>query len=225
MNYLDIAIGLFMLYAVVMGYIHGVVRSLFNLLGYIVAALITHFYYPIVKKMIVDLTSFDDKMNHFVTDKLQQMGAQSAQATVTVSDLNAMNQLPLPNKIKESIQTSLTSSANAVTENIASVVTDVIISFLAIVGLFLIVLLIFKITSAIFDLIAKLPVLKTFNKLGGVLFGFVKGYIVISVLFVVMISVLSLGTHPIVESLMKDSYAATFFIENNILLMWFSQFS
>lgn len=225
MNYLDIAIVIFMLYIVIMGYIHGFVRSLFNLLGYVVAAIATHYYYQVVKKMLVDLTTLDDKLTEFVKNRLQEMGAQSAQSTVTVSDLNAMNQLPLPAEIKEEIQSFLTNTATSVSSNIATVVSDLVMSFIAIVGLFVIILLVVKIVAAIFDVISKLPVLNTFNKAGGVLFGLLKGYIILSLIFVIAISFLSLGAHPQVESLLDTSVIAPVFINYNILLMWFSQFS
>ena len=69
--------------------------------------------------------------------------------------------------------------------------TASIVSFISFVGILILAYVVLSLIVEILNLATKLPVIRTFNKLGGALFGIVKGLIInlilISIIFVVAI--------------------------------------
>jgi len=201
----------------------GLIKALFHLLGYVFAAVVTYYYYPSVKQMLIDLTTMDENLKNFVTTRLEELGANAATSAVTTTDIQALNQLPIPENMMTQLVEFMQTTATDTALSIADVTTDVVMSMISIFSLFILVLLVVKIIAGMLDLISKLPVLKSINAFGGALFGAVKGYVILSITFVLGISILSLKSYEVVQTLVDTSTLSAYFIDYNLLLMWFSQ--
>ncbi len=216
---IDIIVLAFMGFQLMMGYVKGAIKSLFDLLGYVFAAIIAYIFYIPVKKLLIDVTPIDESIAQFVTARLQSLGASSVQATVSTSDLDAMSKLPLPEHIKSAMERFLTDSMSSVSQNVTTEVTNFLMTIIAVIGIFLVTLIAVKIIASMLDLMAQLPVVSTFNKIGGVLFGAVKGYIVISLLFLIFITFFSTSDNSALQQSMNSSLTAPFFINYNVFLL------
>ena len=75
---------------------------------------------------------------------------------------------------------------NPVLPEVAKVVSNNIIRAGTIIVLYLVVRISLRFVTALANLIAKLPILKQFNKLGGVLFGAIRGLLLIYVALIVI---------------------------------------
>ena len=95
---------------------------------------------------------------------------------------------------------------------------DVLLKALCAVLLFLLFFILIKLLSKILDAIAKLPVLRTVNKLGGALSGLLTAYIVL-ILYgcaLIILSSSALGV-SIAEQLETSKIASWFYLNNPIL--------
>lgn len=222
MNILDIiilaVIGIF----VYIGLKKGAVETLFSLASYFVAAVITYLYHGLVKTVLIDMTGIDESVTQFVTECFKALGANTIQATVTSSELDAMQAFPLPEAFRKAVSEFLTSKMADSTQSVVSMISDYIMSVIAMITLFLIVLIALKIIASMLDLVAKLPVIRTFNALGGGIFGALKAYIIISVVFLVAITFFSLHTNPALQEMINSSIGAKFFINYNVFMLWFT---
>ncbi|PIE77314.1 MAG: hypothetical protein CSA13_00065 [Clostridiales bacterium] len=216
---IDIVILGFMAFHLIIGYIKGAVKSLFDLLGYIFAAIVTYLFYAPVKKVLIDVTPLDESIAQFVTERLQALGASSVQAAVSTADLNAMSKLPLPEDVKVAIERFLTDSVSSVSQNVTTEVTNFLMTLVAVIGIFLITLIAVKLIASMLDIIAQLPVVSTFNKVGGVLFGAIKGYIIVSLLFLIFITFFSTSGDAGLQEALNSSITAPFFINYNLFLL------
>ncbi len=215
MTILDIIILVFIAFQVVMGYIKGAIKSLFDLLGYILAAVATYFFYLPVKKLLIEMTQLDETIASFVGERLKALGATSVQATVSTADLNAMTKLPLPENVKTAISNFLTNSVSSASQNVITEVTNFLMTIIAVIAVFVVTLIVVKIVASMLNIIASLPVVSTFNKLGGVVFGLIKSYIIVSLLFLISITFFSTNLTPEAQNMIDKSLLAPFFINYN----------
>lgn len=218
MNLLDWVMIIFIIYTSIRGYMQGLAQSLFSLMGYLFAAAITKFYYPAVKAMLINLTTLDEWLAKKVIIKLTGLGAQPNMAAISHSDLNAVNQLSYPKAMKDQLITSLTDSANQAAMSLVDRLTDLMMTFFSIVFLFVLILLAVKIFSALADVVTKLPVIKSFNKLGGTFFGFAIGYVILSLFVLMGMPILSTFNLTTLQNLYDGSLGVYYLVNYNLLL-------
>lgn len=204
MNYLiDIIIIALIALTTFIGYKKGLIKVAFNLISFILAILIAIVLYKPVSSFIINYTPIDDKIEETIT-----------------------NQIANSDNIKEEshnfIENYYSDIKNASTSVIAKNISQMVINIACIVIVFIvsrIVLLFFKFSG---DLIAKLPLIKQCNSVGGFLYGIVKGFIVVYILLA-LIAIAS----PLVEmeQLMKminSSIIGNIMYNNNIILVLFT---
>lgn len=225
MNILDLIVLIILSVTIYRGYSKGIVMTVFNLLGVILSVTVTYFYHPVVKNMLAQLTSIDQKLLSYILTRLKMLGAQATQASVSISDISALEKLPLPAVIKEQITAHLISAATSQAITVATVVTDLVMSFLAMVLLFVMILIAFKTVASILNMTTNLPVIRTFNNLGGATFGLIIGYAMSSVLFVMLMSILTIKQFDFIERQLQGSLIADFLVNHNVLLVWLHFFS
>ncbi len=221
MTILDIIILVFIALQAVLGYVKGIVKSLFDLVGYLLAVAVTYFFYNPVKALLIEATPLDEQIATFVAERLKALGATSVQATVSTADLNAMAKLPLPENIKKAISDFLTGTVSSVSQNVTTEVTNFLMTIIAVVSVFIVTIIVIKIVVSMLDIIANLPVISTFNKVGGVLFGLVKSYIIISLLFLVFIMFFSTSGNQALNTMIDQSLLSPFFINYNVFFLVF----
>lgn len=222
MNLLDIIIIGYVLLQLYLGYTRGAVKSLLNLFGYFATAIITYMFYQPFKKILIDSLGLDKAINQFVGERLMALGASSMDASVSQSDLSAMAKLPLPKSISDDIMAFLTSSAKGVTETVTTQVTDFIITVISIVILFLAIMAAVRVIGSMLNGIVKLPVIRSFNHLFGIIFGIVKTYIVLSISMLILVSLLSMNNWDSIQAMVDSSFLTNLIIQNNVFLVFFS---
>ncbi len=218
---IDIVILAFIALQIAIGYFKGLVKSLFDFFGYILAAIITYLFHKPVESVLIETTSLDEKISEFVMQRLQALGSSSVQAAVSTADLDAMQKLPLPDSVKGDIVELLTNSVPSVTQNVTSEVTAFLMNIFSVFIVFIVALIAIKIIASMLGFLAELPVIRSFNKLGGVAFGLLKSYVIISLLFLVAIMIYSTHPDPVIQDALNKSYFAPFFINYNVFLMVF----
>jgi uncharacterized membrane protein required for colicin V production len=124
-------------------------------------------------------------------------------------------------------------SANSSTMYVSNIVSpggkagDSLTSLFITIGAFIIAFLLIKLLISIIantlNITAKLPVIKQFNKIGGLFFGVVKGILILYILFAVFILVTPLisASSPLMAAV-DSSVSASYFYKNNLIVQWLS---
>ena len=110
------------------------------------------------------------------------------------------------------------SEAEKVQENLSETLGNVVIRSICAVALFLIYIIAIKITAYILDAVAKLPVLNTFNKIGGILTGAVNAYIFMTLLCCILMMLVSTPAGDAIVSQLESSWITSWFYNNNPIL-------
>lgn len=187
------------------GYRKGLVNVAFGLLSFIVALVISIALYKPVANFIINNTSIDDVIQETIVDKLFASNITPEEIKNTFSNFSA-NIINITNSSKLLVADSITRTII----NICSMIVVFIITKIA--------LLIFK---SIGELIASLPLLRHLNSAGGILYGLLKGFIIIYVLFAIISIISPFININILITLIKQSIIGNIMFNNNIIFILF----
>lgn len=194
-------VGIIILFTFI-GYKRGLVKIAFSLCTFIIALVISLILYKPVSTLVINSTEIDEKIENTIVDKILPEGlSETDEFELEDSDIYHT----LLKDGKHSIQ------------SIAETFSTKIIETVVLLLIFIIAKIVLRFVTILADLVAKLPLLNTFNHLGGIIFGFLQGCLIILVIF----ALISLFAPMIDGSIIKninDSMIGSKIYEHNILL-------
>lgn len=227
MNWVDIAVLIILTINSLVGVREGFIVTVFNLAGFIISYYIAKSYYPVVSKYIIANPDFFDKIKEFVSEKIQPLVEKNAVA----NDMNSMLQgIKLPKSIMEGISqnTHLDSYVKDMTDTasnlIAESLTHMLINIVSFLITFAIAWLVIMIIVKVIDSFASLPILNQFNKLLGLSVGFIKGILILYLIFAVLTPIVSFSPNGAIAKGVFDSKFGYYLYDNNILLKYLKEY-
>lgn len=147
------------------------------------------------------------------------------------------NYTPIPNKIESKIESRISSSNKEETNNlvanyyknirnisttvIAKNITNSIVNISSILIVFLLSRLLLMFLRFSTDLIAKLPLIKQFNHIGGFIYGLLAGFFIIYLIFTIITLLAPIIDLNNIIKPINSSIIANIMYNNNILFMFF----
>ena len=147
------------------------------------------------------------------------------------------NYTPIPNKIESKIESRISSSNKEETNNlvanyyknirnisttvIAKNITNSIVNISSILIVFLLSRLLLMFLRISTDLIAKLPLIKQFNHIGGFIYGLLAVFFIIYLFFTIITLLAPIINLNNIIKLINSSIIANIMYNNNILFMFF----
>jgi len=195
-----IIIGIILLFTF-LGYKRGLVKLALGLLTFFIAIAIAFTIYKPVANFLIEKTGIDDAIRSAVTAKILPEGMTDT------SEIDLSQSLP---------KVILQGSSNTVA-SIATSISRTLIETVCLLAIFIILKIVLKFITLLADLIAKLPILKQFNELGGTIYGVLEGIFIVLVALAVISLVAPLIDTSILEYINK-SIIGSFIYNNNILL-------
>ncbi len=197
---LDIGILLFVGLSTFIGYKLGLIKVAFGIVSFIIAILISLLLYRPISNAITNHTQIPEKIQTQIELRLSSENKEST------------------NFIDHYYTNAKNASAKIIAQNITSTIIN-IGSALIIFLLLRIILLFLRFST---DLIAKLPLIKQCNHIGGFLYGIVAGFLIVY-LFFTIISIIS----PLIDlsaflKLINSSIIGNIMYNNNIIFMFFA---
>ncbi len=199
--FVDLTILLLILITTFIGYKRGLIKVAFGILSFIIAIIISLLLYRPISSFIINKTPIPDKI-----------GAQ-IEKRISSNDTKETD-----NFISNYYKDIKNSSTSIISKNI----TISIINISSVLIVFLVTRIILLFLRVSTDLIAKLPLIKQFNHLGGFIYGLLLGFLIIYLIFTIL-NILS----PIIDlsnfiKLINSSIIGNIMYNNNIIFMIFS---
>lgn len=224
-NYVDIAvIGIIALNALI-AYRRGLIMTIYRFTYLIINIVLTKMFYPVVSGFIIANT----KLLEFFTEKISGiLNLETLASKLSVGDMaGTINGLQLPEFIKQ----ALVENNNYEVYNllgvgefgdyIATYLGKWTINILSMILVFIVVSIGIKIIVQFFDLVAKLPILNSLNKMSGLAIGVIMGVTMVWLLCVVINVFYTLDILQPVITMLESSSVAKWFYENNLLQLIF----
>ncbi len=187
----DIFVFAFVLLFVWFGYRSGLIRTVFGFLSYFISIGLSVLIYPYVSKALSGNQMILDYVGK-IADKIhiEEVSSESLLEKVFLSSVN-------------------------------DVASGMVSSFLINILAFLLVLVISRILLAVIsrclNIVAKLPVISSVNRVGGAVFGGLKSILILYIIFSILIFVPSAESDKIVDNINKSHIANKFYTENIIV--------
>ncbi len=193
-NILLVIVGAFMLFMIIFGMKKGLVRMLLSFGSIFIVLILVNFLNPIAKQTLSASPVYDSvysRVDSYVAKTIKD-ATKSATDTGVKSQEAIIDDLPLPDSVKKSLNENNTKNSyaemkvNSFADYITKAITDMIIGALSFVLLFIIIMILLKVLLRVLDLVTKLPVIHTFNAVGGGLVGLVESLFIIWIACIVL---------------------------------------
>lgn len=204
MNYLiDIFLLLIIALTTFIGYKRGLIKIAFKFVGFILAIIISILLYRPISNFVINYTTIDDSLEQTIENRLSS-------SSITKEETD--------NIIANYYSNIKTSSISVVSQGISKTIINVGCMLLVFI-ISNIILLFFKFSG---DLIAKLPLIKQCNSVGGFIYGLLQGFLLIYI-FLAVIAILS----PVIDinkfiNIINSSIITNIMYNNNIILILFT---
>jgi hypothetical protein len=182
--------------------------------AFFAAIIAARLYYADLARYLKDNTNFFNKIYALVLDSLKGDSSLFEGALSGGRDLpEAFESLIPPSG-------AVSAAQGYALAGIAQAVSGIIINLLSIILIFIAVRIAFAITAVLLNSLVRLPVLKQFNKLGGIAAGFIKGVVVLMLAFALVIPVTAIFPAEGLLRGIEGSAAAVYFYRYNFVVPW-----
>ncbi len=200
---------------IIFGYKKGLIGVLFKILSFIIAIIITLILYKPVTTLVINATTIDDNIQNAIYSKLQ-----GRELTVENSEELREQEVPdnIINNINKYINNATGNSEGDIALSVAKQLTISILNVIVAIVLFIVIKLVLLFAKAVFNKIAELPVINQFNKLGGILYGVVKGILVVYLILALATLILPMTNDATIITGINNSFIGGIMYNNNIIL-------
>jgi len=202
---IDIVIVLLIAFCTYRGYKKGLIGVAYSILAFFVALIIAWVFVNPAANFVIEHTDFSEKIQSSIVKNIAPDG-DTGEKTETKFNFG--------DYLDKFIQDSKKAGAEAVAETLSVLIIKVV-TFIALFILARLVLLLFK---SLANLIAKLPIIKQFNKLGGIVFGCLKGLLIVYVVLVVLLVLHPMMKDSKIYTQIDKSFIGSIMYNNNFIL-------
>lgn len=203
----DVVIVAILLICIIMGYVKGLTGALIKILSFVLSLVIAFILFVPISNLIIEQTNIDESLE------------QSIREMIIGNEQGDKDNMPtaITDYIGKQVENAADSAKEMVADNTAKEVSITIVKAGTWIILFIIARILLIFLRFITSLIARLPVIKQFDKLGGIIYGILEGLIIVYVLLAI-ISFVSPMTNGTVANAIESSYIGSIMYNNNLLL-------
>lgn len=200
---------------IALGYHKGLTGSLLKIVSFVLALVIAFVLFKPVSSFIIDKTNWDENLEQGIRDTI--LNSEKQEETVSQEENQNMPSVML-DYINKTVENAGNEAKEAVADATARQVAIMIINSAVWFSLFLIARIVLVFVKGLTKIITSLPIIKQFDKLGGIIYGLVEAFIVIYAILAVLsfISPVVSGT-GILDAVQK-SFIGSVMYNNNLLL-------
>ena len=193
----------------------GLTGSLLKIVSFVLALVIAFVLFKPVSNFIIDKTDWDENLEQGIRDTI--LSSDKQEEKVSQAENQNMPAVML-DYINKTVENAGNEAKEAVADATARQVAIMIINSGVWFALFLVARIILIFVKGLTKIITSLPIIKQFDKLGGIIYGLVEAFIVIYAILAVLsfISPVVSGT-GILEAVQKSLIGSVMY-NNNLLL-------
>ena len=192
---------------IILGYVRGLTGSLIKILSFVLSIVIAFVLFIPISNLVIENTQIDESLE------------QSIREMIIGNEQEEESNMPeaITDYIGQRVEQAAGDAKTAVVDSTARDVAETIVKAGTWVVLFIIARILLIFLKFITALIAKLPVIKQFDKLGGIAYGLIEGLIIVYLLLALVSFIAPMFDNSIIVAI-KDSFVGSIFYNNNLLL-------
>lgn len=198
--------------SIFIGYKRGLIKCAINVLSFFIAILVVVLLTTPISNLIINNTKIDDNIKSTILEKIDFNNVSAEDLKLDENNSNS------PEVVRDYIN-DLTKGA---TDNVAEVLAENLSIMIVNIGVAIVLFIGTKFAlifvKALADILGKIPLIKQFNKAGGIIYGVASGIVrVYLILAVISIIVPVLANGSIIDAI-NSSMIGKMMYNNNILL-------
>lgn len=191
------------------GYHRGLIGVAFKIITFFAAIIIALLLYKPVSNIIIEKTQIDENIENSIIEKFSSKEDEQ----IKEEDIENMSEV-LVNYIKNYTSEVQDATVSMVAKQVSTLSINVAVA----IGLFILTKILLIIFKALSKILAELPVIKQFDKTGGIIYGLLEGILVILVILAIISLCASMIENFEIVSSINNSYIGKFLYNNNIIL-------
>ena len=199
----DIIIVAIILLSTFLAYRKGLISLAIQLVAFVIAIALTLLLYKPVSNVIINVTGIDEAIQNAILEEANDI--------MTNEEENA-------NLVIETIQ-------NDMLPETARTISINIIEGAVILILYILIRIALKFVTALANLVSKLPILNQLNQLGGIVYGILRGILIVYIVLLLINLTGEIEPENQVYTAVEESYIGKMMNENNILDILFTKVS
>lgn len=189
---IDIILVAILLLSAFLGYKKGLVKLGTRLFAGIIAIIVTIVIYKPVSNIIINNTQIDEKIENVILENTSNIIEENSQINNSIT-----------NQIENQI---IPEQAKNISKNIVYAVTAIV--------LFIFVKIALNIVISLMDFVANLPILKQFNEVGGIIYGLVRGILIVGICVLLMGVFTKINPENTLNNHIQNSYITKIIYKN-----------
>lgn len=209
---IDLVIVAVIALCIIVGYIKGLTGSLIKILSFVLSLVIAFILFVPISNFVISNTQIDENIENSIREIIISNNTQTE-----IAEEKSEMPTAITNYINQKVEEVADEAKATVAEVVAKDVSQTIVKAGIWIALFIIARIALIFLKLITSIIARLPVIKQFDKLGGIIYGLIEGLIIIYI----ALAVISFITPMINGTLAADinkSYIGSIMYNNNLLL-------
>ena len=191
------------------GYRKGLIGVAFNLCAFLVALVVTWILYNPITNVVINNTEIDDSIRNAIIEK----------GVIETKEIEEKEEENMINKyIQQYVTSPITNTTNEVVEETARVVSEKVVAIGVAIALFIVVRIALILLKFVAEAIAKLPIIKQFNKAGGLIYGAIRGMFIIYIFLAILFFIMSVNNSGMIANMINSSLISKYLYENNLIL-------
>ncbi len=209
-----IVIGILIL-CIAIGYRKGLTGSLLKIISFVLALVIAFVLFKPVSTFIIDKTDWDENLEQGIRDTI--LSSDKQEELISQEENKNMPEVMI-NYINKTVEEAGNEAKEAVADATARQVAIMIINSGVWFALFLVSRIVLIFVRGLANIITNLPIIKQFDKIGGIIYGLVEAFIIIyGILAVLSFASPVVSGTGILEAVQK-SFIGSVMYNNNLLL-------
>ena len=198
----DLVIIIIMLLSIFLAYKKGLVNLAIGLCAFIISLAITFILYQPITNLVVNVTNIDETIESMIYEKANDIMQENKNENELANDI---------------IETTKNEMLPETARNLAiNIVTGGVIIFL-----FVAVKISLRFVTAFANAVAKLPILDQINKVGGIVYGILRGLLIVYVILLLLNIPGQVNPNNTINKNIDESCLGKVMYENNILSVLF----
>lgn len=211
---MDIVLVAILLLNIIIGYKKGLINVIFNICAFLVAIVITIILYKPVSNIIIENTNIKENIKSTIINNKQNEDTKEEK-----KDTNDIQKY-----IESTVQGIADDAKEKATETVAETIATKAIEIITCIILFILTRIVLTLLKFVTETIANLPLLKQFNEIGGLVYGVIKGLIIIYILLTILFLVISIKGNGLIAKFIEESNITKFLYNNNIIVNYVNIF-
>lgn len=206
-----------------LGYRRGLARVIFSLCSSIIAIVLVLVLYKPTTNYIINNTGASQKLESIFQEKLQYLFEKDdTESSEQTQDNNMASILQV--FIGDEMETLIEETTDSVVEYVSIQVSHKIISVAVFFVLFAVIRLLLYIVRSYIELVANLPIIRVFNGSGGMIYGVVRGFLLIYTIFAILSLIMPIVGDTILMTAIQNAPIGSKMFQNNIILNFIFKF-